>query len=392
MLALVFSLLSIFTAQANENVLPEASFGDDGMVYKYEPSSFEMKTRFRIQTRATYEDFDSQNTNEEDIVDFNVRRMRLRFDGTAFDPRFLYKIQLSFTRGDFDFDNTEYPNVLRDAVLGWAFNKKSVLWIGQTKLPGNRQRVVSSSNQELVDRSLVNSIFNIDRDMGVQFHQQFFDDQPLWLKLAISNGEGRANNNKNTGVSTTARLEWLPLGAFTNGGDYYEGDLVRESEMKLSFGVVYNNNHKTNRVGGQIGKTFDNNEFRNMETLLADMLLKYNGWAWSTEFARRWTPNPFVTVDALPKAIFKGFGYTTQLSYIFPNNWAPVVRFTQVEPDDDILSLENEITQYTIGLTKYLDRHKIKILGDLTMEQEDNRLTRLDRQNWIARLQVEFGI
>ncbi len=388
----ILSCLFLVIASANDNVLPEASFGEDGMVFKHEPSSFQMKTRFRIQTRATYEDFDSKNTNKEDIVDFTVRRMRLRFDGTALDPRFLYKIQLSFTRGDLDFDNTEYPNVLRDAVLGWAFTEKSTLWVGQTKLPGNRQRVVSSSNQELVDRSLINATFNIDRDMGIQLHQQFFDSTPVWLKLAVSNGEGRSNNNKNTGLSYTSRLEWLPLGAFTDGGDYFEGDLSREKQAKLSLGVVYNSNQKTNRVGGQIGKTIDNDETRDMETLMADFLLKYNGWAWSAEFARRWADNPLVTVDTAPDTLFKGSGYTTQLSYIFPNQWTPILRYSHLTPNNQILALKNEITQYTIGATKYLDHHKIKILGDITMEDENNSLNNMDRQNWIVRLQIEFGI
>lgn len=392
MLSFILAFIFYWTVQANDNVLPEASFGEDGMVFKYDPSSFVMKTRFRIQTRATYEDIDSQNTSKEDVVDFNVRRMRLRFDGTALDPRFLYKIQLSFTRGDMDFDNTEYPNILRDAVLGWAFTKKSILWIGQTKIPGNRQRVVSSSNQELVDRSLVNATFNIDRDMGLQWHHQFFEEQPFWLKVAITNGEGRANNNRNTGLSYTGRMEWLPLGAFTNGGDYFEGDLARETDLKISIGASYNTNQKTNRLGGQIGKTFDSGITRNMQTLLTDLLFKWNGWAWSTEFAQRWAKDPFVTIDGSADAIFKGVGYTTQLSYIFHNNWAPVVRYTQVTPDDEILNLENQVTQYTLGLTKYLDKHKIKVLGDVTLEDEENSLTLLNRQNWIARIQLEFGI
>jgi phosphate-selective porin OprO and OprP len=393
MIAYLIVFLLSNLVQANNIVLPEASFDkNDGLVFEHDPSSFVMKTRFRIQTRATYEDIDSANTNKQDLIDFTVRRMRLRFDGTALDPRFLYKIQLAFTKDDMDFENSDVPTSVRDAVLGWAFTEKSTLWIGQTKIPGNRQRVVSSSNQELVDRSLVNSIFNIDRDMGIQLHHQFFDEQPFWFKVAVTNGEGRANNNRNTGLSYTGRLEWLPLGAFTNGGDYFEGDLARESELKVSLGASYNKNQKTNRLGGQTGKTFDGTLTRNMETLLTDILLKWNGWAWSSEFAKRWANDPFVTIEGSPDTIFKGLGYTTQLSYIFHNNWSPVIRYTQVTPETEILSLENRVTQYTVGLTKYLDKHKIKFLGDITLEHEENSKRAIDRQNWIARLQLEFGI
>jgi hypothetical protein len=38
---------------------------------------------------------------------------------------------------------------------------------GQTKLPGNNQRVVSSGSLEFTDRTINNSRFNIDRDFGL---------------------------------------------------------------------------------------------------------------------------------------------------------------------------------------------------------------------------------
>lgn len=390
-------LISILSANAQTMELPTLDYGKDGVVVKHAASNFVMKTRFRIQTRATYEDYDTESTTQ-DVTDFQVRRMRLRFDGSALDSRFIYKIQLSFTRGDMDYDNTSYPNILRDAVVGWKlFNEdsfKSTLWFGQTKLPGNRQRVISSGNQELVDRSLLNATFNIDRDMGVQWYNQIGESRPFWLKFAVSNGEGRANNNRNTGLAYTARAEWLPLGAFTDDGDYFEGDLAREQSAKLSLGVSYQSNRKTNRVGGQIGKTFISGVTTDMETLLADFLLKYKGWALSAEYANRQTDNPFITLSSGADAVFKGSGYNAQLSYVFTNNWSPIVRYTHITPHDDILNFENDKTQYTVGVTKYLNHHKIKIMGDVTYEDEKERTSTVsaNMNNWIARLQLEFGI
>jgi hypothetical protein len=40
-------------------------------------------------------------------------------------------------------------------------------YFGQTKLPGNNQRVVSSGSLEFTDRTINNSRFNIDRDFGL---------------------------------------------------------------------------------------------------------------------------------------------------------------------------------------------------------------------------------
>ncbi len=395
--------VSFAKANTNTNLIqsPDLGFGKDGLVIKYAPSDFTMAIRFRTQFRYTSEDLDSENTSKSDYSDFNVRRMRLRLDGTAFDPRFIYKIQLSFTRGDMDYDTIAYPNVLRDAAIGWKLTNKSTFWLGQTKLPGNRQRVVSSGNQELVDRSLLNSTFNIDRDMGIQWYTQFGDIAPLWVKLAISNGEGRARNNQNQDMSYTARVEWLPLGSFKDGGDYFEGDLSYETTPKISIGLVYNNNANTNRVGGQTGKLISNGTStiitRDLETLFADFLLKYRGLAISSEFAKRMADDPIVPISATENAaIYKGEAVSAQISYNFANHYAPVFRYTRLFPDSSIRSIGNDKTQYydrtqyTVGLTKYLNKHQVKLQGDFTFEQESNDL--ISRDNLMMRLQIEFGI
>lgn len=393
-------LLSLFFQQATmaqTNELPNWDFGKDGLVVKHEASQFVMKTRFRIQGRAAYEDYDSDNKSKTDLANMSIHRMRLSFDGHALDPRFIYKFQLSFSRYDIDIDNSAYPGFLRDAAIGWKLSDNSTFWFGQLKLPGNRQRVMSSGNLELVERSILNGAINIDRDVGLQWHNRFFaDSTPLWLKLAISNGEGRNNNNRNNSMSYTARVEWLPLGAFKDGGDYFEGDLAHEETPKISIGAVYNKNQKASRIGGQYGKPLSdgtNPYFASMETYLADFMLKYKGWSLTSEFAQRNTDdNPIVPLTATTNgAIYKGNGFTTQLSYVFENNFSPIFRYTQLFPDKSIRSIENEKTQYTVGLTRYLNGHRIKLQGDVTLEEE-KKISGVDYQNWYARLQIEFGI
>ena len=87
-----------------------------------------------------------------------------------------YKLELGLSNKDIggisEFTNNA-PRYILDAVIKWNFHENLVLWIGQTKLPGNRGRVISSANLQLVDRSLLNKRFNIDRDMGVQLRHHF---------------------------------------------------------------------------------------------------------------------------------------------------------------------------------------------------------------------------
>lgn len=127
-------------------------------------STFRLNIRFRMQNRASL----NLNEHADDTIDGVVRRLRLRFDGFVGDPRFLYAIQLSFAPGDVgtvrDGDNL---NVIRDAMFFYRPNDRINLGFGQTKLPGNRQRLNSSGALQLTDRSINNARFTIDRDYGV---------------------------------------------------------------------------------------------------------------------------------------------------------------------------------------------------------------------------------
>src|SRR5690606_35924018 len=114
-----------------------------------------------------YEEFESGGSN------FLIRRARLKFDGFAFSPKLVYKLEVGLSNRDISGTSVytgNTPRYVMDAVLKWNFFENFELWAGQTKLPGNRERVISSANLETVDRSLVNSRFNIDRDMGMQLH------------------------------------------------------------------------------------------------------------------------------------------------------------------------------------------------------------------------------
>ena len=105
-------------------------------------------------------------TNETGGADFLLRRCRLNFQGTALNPNFTYRIQIGFAQGDITSGNSTMQNnlVLRDAMLFYRANKWLRVGFGQTKLPGNRQRQVSSANLQLVERSIANNNFTLDRD------------------------------------------------------------------------------------------------------------------------------------------------------------------------------------------------------------------------------------
>ena len=350
--------------------------------------------RFRIQNRAAIRT-ESASDFAIDQVEARVRRLRLRFDGYVYDPRLTYLLQLSFSRSDMDFDDTGFPNVIRDAMVIYAVTKHFSIGMGQTKLPGNRQRVNSSGDLQLADRSIVNSTFNIDRDFGFQtYYNNTLGSSGFYyvLRGAISSGEGRNITASDRGLDYTGRIELLPFGPFTQGGDYFEGDILREPKPKVSLGVTLSHNENTTRTGGQLGRFLYGQ--RDMTTFMTDFLLKYNGFALACEWMRRESPDPVTTnTDGDVRFIYTGMGQNYQTSYYFKNKYEVVGRYSRIKPFNSIQTLDDQTTQYTLGLNKYIRGHRVKLQGDITYEE--NRWlekTKADSENWQLRFQIEFGI
>jgi phosphate-selective porin OprO/OprP len=360
----------------------------DGLLFESHNRQFSMRIGFRIQTRASVDDFDSDSASR-DVVEMQVRRSRLRLNGYLLGPQLKYTIQLSFSRGDQDWDNVPFPNVLRDANVTWEWMKGQRLIFGLRKLPGNRQRVVSSGSQEFVDRALTNATFNIDRDAGIQSWHQFNSEKPVWVKLALTSGEGRNQRSPNTGVSTTARVEWLPLGNFKDEGDYFEGDLAFESESRLSFGAVYNINRNTSRTGGQIGSIMNGGATRNIETWMTDGLWKRQGWSVAYEAFLRRARDPIVNAT---QNIYVGRGFNIQTTYVFPSMWSPGLRWTWITPESRFETSLDERTQTTFAITRYIKEHNIKVQADLTSEKVSARGANSAQDNMYYRVQLELGI
>lgn len=372
--------------------LPHYSYGR-GLGLTTPDSTYQLNIRFRMQNRVTYTD----NLNDDYSVTGEIRRLRLRFDGFVGDPRFLYAIQLSFSPGDTgtlrEGDNL---NVIRDAVFLYRATPRLSLGIGQTKLPGNRQRVNSSGALQLTDRSINNALFTIDRDFGLlaNYSKERPDQFSYSLRAALSDGDGR-NTSRSNGLSAlTGRLELMPFGSFLNNGTLFEGDLVREQTPKLLLGGTYHYNSAAQKSRGQTGSVLF--EERNLSVLHLDSMLKYQGWALMASYMMRSTDDPLTVSrndegDILRRFVFAGYGYDLQASYLFRSNFEIIGRYSHQVPDSEIRMAEPERMQYTVGLTRYVWEHALKVQGELTYE------TRMFPQVantdlLYLRFQVEIGI
>lgn len=373
------------------SALPYYNYGK-GLGITSPDSIFQLNIRFRMQNRLTY----FQEEEEDGAIDGQIRRLRLRFDGYVGDPRFLYALQLSFAPGDVgEVREGENLNIIRDAMIFYRPNKHWNIGFGQTKLPGNRQRVNSSGGLELTDRSINNARFTLDRDFGFQVHQmnEYKDKFSYNFKTAVSMGEGRNSTDEpDNGLAYTGKIELFPFGAFTKDGTYFEGDLMREKAPKLLLSGAYQYNNKARRTQGQLGN--DLFEKRDMQSLLLDGMFKYNGWSFMTAYMQRVSQDPvtYNPEDASEYAyVFTGHGFDYALSYVFPSNYSIIGRVSTQKPGKNIEYLTPAVNQYSLGVTKYIWEHAFKA----QMEFSYDDLSYMDGSSkyiWYLRFQVEIGI
>ncbi len=371
---------------------PTVEVGEKGILVRGTDPFAYVAFRFRIQQLAS-----ATSESDDDLsiaaTHFAVRRMRLRIESVLVDPRLKVNIQLSFSRGDQDFEASNFPNVLRDAYVTWQATPHLALVGGQGKLPGNRQRVNSSGELQFADRSIVNAAFTIDRDVGLFAHYTRMDAPlPFILRGAITSGEGRNPSPGSDGLAYTGRMELLPFGAFTGGGDYVEGDLRREPTPKLSVALGLSHNDRAIRTGGQLGRPLF--APRSMTTYLADVLFKYRGFAASAEVARRDAPDPITTDGSVTRYVLTGDGVTGQVSYLLRDGIEPALRVSMVSPKAELAGRAgaDRQRQVGLGLTRYLNAHRVKWQGELLHDDYRNALTRATRGAWTLRSSIEVGI
>ncbi|MGL5960136.1 MAG: porin [Bacteroidales bacterium] len=369
------------------NNLPNIEVGK-GITFQPNNNSYKMTVRFRMQNMmGFYGNHDFSETETE----ARVKRLRLRFDGYIYSPKLTYSIQLGFT----PYDAEELPNgnvnVVRDAMVYYIPNSTWNLGFGQTKIRANRARVNSSSALQFVDRSIVNSEFNIDRDFGLfgEYHKALFADFNISTKGSITMGEGRnyAKSN-NSGLCYTGRFEMFPLGRFKSLGDVAEGDFEREDQLKILVAASYSFNDRALRSRGTRGSIFID-ETRDLQTYFVDFIMKYQGWAFYADYMGRYCDAP----EYKGGTIFSGNGLNLQTSYLLKSNWEFAVRNSMLMPNDKI----KEAVRYTrrqqtsLAVTKYIIGHSLKVQADVSYNHYT--LATLNSPNrWEFRAQVELGL
>ena len=334
---------------------------------------FQLRIRVRVQFLYTLANGDvgplEADETEELRNDFRIRRARFIFQGHAFGKNNQYKLEIDPLRRD---------NVVLDYYLDFTQNKNVSVRIGQYKISSNRERVISSGNLQMVDRSRINAEFTLDRDMSIDIRSRdFLEKNKMRYVLGVSSGNG-LNDFRFTNFAMVylVRIEYLPLGIFR---DYTEVDFARTG-ARLSIGTGYAFFQNAERDRGMIGLPFPDGGTADYHFAYADAMFKARGFSALTEFSLRSGTRqigPITTdPDGNPVPIVaprNGLGWMLQAGYLLPDTRLEFSgRGSIIKKITSDTSLRDGYGA-TFSISWYFFRHPMKIQADVSQIWEEEK-------------------
>ena len=327
---------------------------------------FKLITRLRAQMRYTLDQADGELSHG-----FQLRRARLLFQGHVFGKHNNYKFELAVSPRDIGLQSG--GTISKSPLLDWYFHFGQLrdlnLRIGQYKVPYSRQRVVSSGNLQMVDRSIANGEFTLDRDVGFDIRSKDLGGLGVLRYYAgVYVGEGHSSYaNGDFGMMYLARVEALPLGMFK---DYSEAAFARTSKPKLSIGAAFGYVDEAKKNKGIVGSTPADGGTTDTLNFTTDVSFHVSGLSLETAyFWRQGTRNPGGALDEAGDVIpteppRDGMGYYGQVGYLVPSKPLEfTARYGQLISSGSDSGLSDK-SEAGLGFNYYFAQHAMKLQGD----------------------------
>lgn len=141
-----------------------------------------------------------------DTNSFRVRRARLDLRGSVFHQSLQWRLQNEYT-GTAGGGTAH----MRDGYLDWQGYTPLQIKVGQYKVPFTREQLSGTTELQFVDRSLVDAVLGMDRDIGLTIHG-VLGAKRFEYDLYVMNGDGRNQTNLNDEPIAGARFVVNVLG------------------------------------------------------------------------------------------------------------------------------------------------------------------------------------
>ena len=405
----------------------KASYGDKGFRLETRDGNFQTNLQWRAQFRySNPRDGDPRQIKDylnNDDSSFKPRRLRMKIGGYGFQPwlKYYFEVDLQPTADPEADAQSSGARVItwRADIAKW---KSASLRVGQWKIEQNRERVDSSGRQQFVERSIVNRVFTIDRQIGLQLNGRLFEDTRADLRYwaGVYNGEGRGFENEGDYHMYSGRLQWnflkrdlkfrqsdvkfhdKPTGSFALAGTTNEGRCTRWSTSGCG-----------NLDGFEKPLGAAEDQYK-IDQWVQEFAFKYRGLSIQQEYHQKKITDKIGNDRFGPNSKFDLEGYYLQSGYFFHNVWKSfpeklelAARYAYVkepnaglrdgttdEPDANTVAnpdLDNKRREAILAANYFFKGHRNKLTLDYSYLTLDNGLVSSDSYEDRVRLQWDVS-
>ncbi|MDO6759520.1 porin [Tamlana sp. 2_MG-2023] len=396
---LIMFLLILFAGKIVAQEIKKDSTTMPKIDIKYTDKGFQFKTsdnkhllhiesrlQFRFATPGDQDPLTFDDIYPTSNTVFKINRARLKIGGHAFTPDLKYYFEYELSQSN-----------LLDFRLMFEKWKGFNIKVGQWKTYYSRERVISSGKQQMVDRSIINRPFTLDRQQGISFYGRLFEESPadLTYHLSLLTGTGRGSTeNDDNKLLYVGRLQWNFLGreVSMSGSDL---EHVTKPEALIAFAAATNTSPYTRfsqSGGGQLEGFQDGVSGQyTINQGLIETAFKYKGFSWQSELHHK------RIFDNVNDAETDLRGMYVQAGYFFSNIFGFVPeplevagRFGSYNPNVDFKKdLEEE---FGLAFNWFFNGHRNKLTTEFTYFQIQASSHIEPSDGWRFRVQWDISL
>ena len=350
-----------------------------GLNFSFNEGAYQFNIGGFIQPSVSYEKV--KNTDSQ--YEFNSKRSFFMLNGKAINEKVSFLVQTDFS----------LSQPLLDAWVAYQpYNWLTITGGQKQTFLNNREMMYREDKLQFTDRSTLSGLYsNSGREFGLFVETKFGDKFGIAPSFAITSGDGRNSFGSDSrdadlgGLKIGARLDFYPLGYFSEGNDKYTADLAHEQNPKVLVGAAISKNKGASDFNGEGHGNFmfydadGKDNLPDYSQVFTDFLLKYKGFSFLAEYANASADNldvVFLDVNAsqilAPKQaseyLVLGDSYSLQTGYVTSDGFSIDFRYENTQPEfkDYINSVLPEFSSYTLGLTKYFEGNNLKLQAGIT--------------------------
>ncbi len=339
--------------------------------------------------------------------EYRIRRARLNIAGLLFSDKLFFRLRLNLA-GNYQSTTTgsrSFNNVVQDALIEYRPKQGQRINFGvRADYTDTREIRIEGESLGFVERSIVSDAFDAIFDYGIRYAGQYSLGNGGVLKpyLAFTTGDGTASLQKNfTGFKYGVRLDYLPFGTFSKGGEFFMDDVVKERTPKLVIGGVFSYNNGISSAKGTNGGRYiygDSTQKILRPSLTksgVDYMFKYRGFYSLGDFvithtsvpnniygefstSGNFTPYTGQTPEQIKNTVTSrinlGSGLNLQAGYML-GKYSIAGRYSHLQQDEQSADFATVNKAYSLIATRYFSGHNLKLNVETGYQQFNKAIT-----------------